>query len=150
MEQNNWKARETSRTNKTELRTFTSLPHNSDLIALLWFLLASSMLAAFCLLACLLLMRNNLPKNYVPMQLFEAAVWVLIFIQIKSILFQKIYITDVCIIIKSPMALGELFLTFIFFLNETIFYLDLFGKELKNYVTNVFWENIYISFFFFF
>ena len=62
------------------------------------------------------------------------------------ILFQKICITDICIIIKkpmafgeqlltsdlvsnqitSPMACGENMLTSNFVLNQTIFYLDLF------------------------
>ena len=50
--------------------------------------------------------------------------------------------------ITSPMESGERLLTSDLFLNRTIFYLDLFQKELhKNYVTNAFGEHNDFSFF---
>ena len=93
---------ESNRSNKySKIITFTS-PGNraSDSISLLQLNLLSSLLAAHfsllasfgLLLACLFLMNNYLHYNYVPMQLFEAAISVLVFIRINNILFQMIWI----------------------------------------------------------
>ena len=120
-----------------------------------------------CLLDCLL-WKRNLRKNYLPMKLFEEDAWVLIFIQIKKILFQKICIPDICIMITSLMEFGEqLFnsdfvsnhitslmsfgehlLTSDFVSNQTRLYLYLFQKEQQNiYITNAFWGQNNFRFF---
>ena len=133
-----------------------------------WWNLGNSSLLAASLIACLLLMNNYLRKNYVPMQLFESAVWVLISILIKNILFQTICIRDKCTKITKPMAFGEQILTSDYVsnkittlmefgeqlltsdlvLNKKRLYLDLFWKELhKNYVTDAFQEQNDFSFF---
>ena len=57
-------------------------------------------------------------NNYVPMQFFEADVRVLVFIRITNILFETIYITDICIVTTSPMEFEEQPLPSDFFPNQ--------------------------------